>query len=161
MKRKFIKSLICLLLVMATLCGTITASAASMAYILKVNASSVRMREDAGESEVITKLRKGEKVVYWGERKHSYYLVGTASGEVGYVYKEYLSAYGTVKQSMLYYTDSRIDFYRKSGDSLRRNGSLSSDELLLVFRKNGDWAYVKTLSGRSGYVKLSSIEKVF
>lgn len=161
MKRNILKAIICMFLILATVATPISASASSMAYIMKVNAYDVRMREEAGDSEVVAKFDKGDKVVYWGEREGSYYKVGTASGETGYIYKDYLSAYGTVKKSMLYYTDERTDFYRKSGSSLRRNGSLSADVLLIAFQRNGDWAYVKTLGGKSGFVKLSEVESVF
>ena len=161
MKRNFLKIMVCLVLVAATLAAPMSASAASMAHILKINVSDARLRVAPGDTEVITKLRRSTKVLYWGVEDDNYCKVATLDGEIGYVYEDYLSHYGTVKQSMVYTNDSKITLYKKSGDSLKKSSSLSADQLILVYKTSGDWAQIKTLTGKSGYCKLSSLNKVF
>ena len=161
MKRNFLRIMICLVLVAATLAAPMSASAASMAHILKINVSDARLRVAPGDTEVITKLRRSTKVLYWGVEDDNYCKVATLDGEIGYVYEDYLSHYGTVKQSMVYTNDSKITLYKKSGDSLKKSSSLSADQLILVYKTSGDWAQIKTLTGKSGYCKLSSLNKVF
>jgi len=161
MKRNFLKFVVCMMLIAAMLAAPVSASAASMAHIMKINVSDARLREGPGDTEVIAKLRKNAKVLYWGEEDDNYCKVATLDGEVGYVFEDYLSHYGTVKRSMVYTNDSKITLYKKSGDNLKKSGSLSADQLILVYKKSGNWAQIKTLTGKSGYCKLSSLDKVF
>lgn len=162
MKRNFLKTLVCLVLVLMTVMAPITsASASSLAHIVKVNVSDARLREGPGDTEVIVKLKRGQKVLYWGEDKGSYCKVATINGKVGYIYEDYLSAYGTVKKSMLYVTEERTALYKKNGSSMSRNGSIGSGELVLVYSANGSWAKVRTTTGKSGYCKLSSLKDMF
>ena len=126
---------------------------------MKTNTDWVRMRDSSGAQ--VARLRKGTKVLYWGEEDDSYCKIATLDGEVGYVFEDYLSHYGTVKQSMVYTNDSKISLYKKSGDSLKKSGSISADQLILVYKTSGDWAQIKTITGKSGYCKLSSLNKVF
>ena len=49
--------------------------------------------------------------------------------------------------------------FSKSASAAR--STLKSGTYMLVYKTNGNWAYVKSMSGKSGYVKLSSIRKVF
>lgn len=161
MKRNFLKFVVCMMLIAAMLAAPVSASAASMAHIMKINVSDARLREGPGDTEVIAKLRKNAKVLYWGEEDDNYCKVATLDGEVGYVFEDYLSHYGTVKRSMVYTNDSKITLYKKSGDNLKKSGSLSADQLILVYKKSGNWAQIKTLTGKSGYCKLNSLDKVF
>lgn len=161
MKRNFLKFVVCMMLIAAMLAAPMSASAASMAHIMKINVSDARLRVAPGDTEVIAKLRRSTKVLYWGEEDDSYCKIATLDGEVGYVFEDYLSHYGTVKQSMVYTNDSKISLYKKSGDSLKKSGSISADQLILVYKTSGDWAQIKTITGKSGYCKLSSLNKVF
>lgn len=161
MKRNFLKFVVCMMLIAAMLAAPVSASAASMAHIMKINVSDARLREGPGDTEIIAKLKKSAKVLYWGVEDDNYCKISTMDGKVGYVYEDYLSHYGTVKKSMVYTNDSKITLYKKSGDNLKKSSSLSADQLILVYKKNGDWAQIKTITGKSGYCKLSSIEKVF
>ena len=72
-----------------------------------------------------------------------------------------MSNYGAVRANQVYVTKSSTTLYRKSGSSLRKSSTLNTGVYLLVYKTNGNWAYVKSMTGRSGYVKLSSIKKVF
>lgn len=161
MKRNFLKFVVCMALIAATLVAPVSASAASLAHIMKINVSDARLREAPGDSEIIAKLRKNTKVLYLGVEDDNYCKVATLDGEVGYVFEDYLSHYGSVKRSMVYTNDEKITLYKKSGDSLKKNGSLKADQLVLVYKKNGDWAQIKTLTGKSGYCKLSGLNEVF
>ena len=161
MKRNFLKFVVCMMLIAAMLAAPMSASAASMAHIMKINVSDARLRVAPGDTEVISKLRRSTKVLYWGEEDDNYCKIATLDGEVGYVFEDYLSHYGTVKQSMVYTNDSKISLYKKSGDSLKKSGSISADQLILVYKTSGDWAQIKTITGKSGYCKLSSLNKVF
>ena len=162
MKRKAMRILICMVLAVLTVLAPLSsASASSYVYIMKVNVSDARLREGPGDTDVVAKLRRGSKVLYWGSRSGSFYEVSTTDGETGYIYKDFLSAYGTVKKSMLYVTEERTTLYKNSNGSMRRSGSISADELVLVYAKNGSWAKIRTTSGKSGYCKLSALDDLF
>jgi len=162
MKRNILRTIVCLVLVAMTVLAPLTsASASSYAHIMKINVSDARLREGPGNTEVITKLKRSQKVLYWGVDSGSYCQIATIDGDVGYVYEEYLSHYGTVKKSMLYIADGRVSLYKQSGGSMHRNGSLSSGELVLVYKTSGSWASVRTLSGKVGYCKLGDLKDVF
>ena len=115
MKRNVFKSVICSLLIVVMLAGSMPAFAASVARIMKVNGDYVRLRESSDEgSSVITRLRKGTKVLYWGVKDGSMYKVMTTSGKVGYVYGEYLTTYGenvhlNGRQTLAYARIRKID----------------------------------------------------
>ena len=162
MKRNIWKAIVCMVLVVLLGAAPLaSASASSLAYIMKVNVSDARLREKPGNSDVVVKLKKGTKVLYWGVRSGSFYKVSTTSGDTGYIYADFLSNYGTVKKSMVGFTESDAPVYRRSGSSMRRCGTLAEDSLVLVYKTNNGWAYIKTVSGKSGYMKLSDLQKAF
>lgn len=162
MKRKILKALVCLVMIISCTMAPIAATAAKPAYILKVSADYARMRKGPyGTYDIITTLRKGTKVLYGGENSGAFCKVYTTNGKSGYVYKSYLSTYGAVKKSNIYRTKSSAGFYKRSGNSLKKSGTVSKNQFVLVYKKNGDWAFVKSLTGKSGYMKLSSLKKVF
>lgn len=163
MKRKIMRSVLCVLLVVAMLMAPMSALASSkVALILKVKNDWVRLREgtDSG-GEVITRLRKGTKLLYWGENKDEMFKVLTASGKVGYVYKGYVSTYGALKKSSIYVTEEAIKLYKRSGSKLKSNGKLSKGKYVVVYKTSGKWAYIKTMSGKSAYCLKDSLKKAF
>lgn len=161
MKRKLLKPIVCMLLTIMTVVMPLSASAASYVHIVKVNVSDARLRSEAGSSGVVKTLSRGTKLLYLGEKKGKFCKVVTAKGVSGYVYEDFLSDYGTVKKSMLYYTEKSTPIYKKSGSTLKRNGSLAKNTLVLVYKTNGSWAYIKSMNGKSGYCKLSYLEDLF
>ena len=161
MKRKLLKPIVCLTLAAMTFAMPLSASAASLAHIVKINVSDARLREGPGDTDVVAKLKRGTKVLYWGEKKNSFCKVVTTGGKTGYIYEDFLSEYGTVKKSMLYTTEKSTPLYKKSGSSMKKSGSIKADQLVLVYKTNGSWAYVKTVTGKSGYCKLSYLDDVF
>ena len=161
MKRRFLKPLVCILLVVSMLLAPLSALAASKAYILKVNTSGVRLRDSDGS--VITELGKGTKVLYWGKTKNGGAMckVVTRTGKTGYVYKSFLTSYGAVKKSAVYVTKASTPLYKRSGSSLKKSSTLSAGEYLIVYRTSGRWAYVMSMSGKRGYVYKSFVKKAF
>ena len=161
MKRNLWKSILCIALILVLTLAPLSALAASRtAKILKVNVDKARMRESA-TGEIITTLNKGTKVLYLNRTDGAYCKVCTTDGTTGYVYKSFLSNYGAVRADQVYVTKASTTLYRRSGNSLRKSSTLKSGTYMLVYKTNGNWAYVKSMSGKSGYVKLSSLRKVF
>lgn len=163
MKRKVLKSVLCSLLILAMMMAPMSALASSsLALILKVNGDWVRMRDGAEEGdEVIARLRKGTKVLYWGEREDEMYKVLTSTGKRGYIYKGYLSTYGAMKKSQVYITTGTTKLYKRSGSSLKGNGTLAKGKYVVVYKTSGNWAYIKTMTGKSAYCQKSSLKKAF
>lgn len=163
MKRKSLKAVLCSLLVIAMLVAPVSGLASSkLALILKVKGDYVRMREGAGAGDrVIGRLRKGTKVLYWGSHEDEMYKVCTSNGTIGYIYKGYLSTYGAMKKSQVYVTTGSTKLYKRSGGSLKRNGSLSKGKYVVVYKAAGGWALIKTMSGKSAYCQTRTLKKAF
>ena len=161
MKRNLWKSILCLALVLVLTLAPLSALAASRtAKILKVNVDKARMRESA-TGEIITTLNKGTKVLYLNRTDGAYCKVCTTDGTTGYVYKSFLSNYGAVRADQVYVTKASTTLYRRSGNSLRKSSTVKEGVYMLVYKTNGSWAQVKSMTGKSGYMKLSSLKKVF
>lgn len=163
MKRKFLKPLVCILLAVSMLLAPLSAMAASSkAYIMRVNVSGARLHSSTdADHTIVAKLSKGSKVLYWGSKNGAMYKVVTLSGKTGYVYKNYLSVYGAVKKSSVYVTRAKTKLYKRSGSSLKGNGTLSAGKYVVVYRTYGNWAYVKTMSGKGAYVNKNYLKKAF
>ena len=163
MKRRVLQSVLCSLLIVAMFMMPMSALASSkVALIMRVKGDWVRMRDGADEDdEVIARLRKGTKVLYWGDREDEMCKVLTSNGKQGYVYKDYLSVYGAMKKSQVYITNATTRLYKRSGSSLKRNGSLAKGKYVVVYKTSGNWAYIKTMSGKSAYCQKSTLERAF
>lgn len=161
MRQKLLKPIVCMLLAIMTVVMPLSASAASLVHIVKVNVTDARLRAETGDGSIVKTLSKGTKLLYMGEKKGRFCKVLTGKGLTGYVYQDFLSDYGTVKKSMLYYTEKSTPIYKKSGKSLKRNGSLAKNTLVLVYKTNDSWAYVKSMNGKSGYCRLSYLDDLF
>ena len=161
--KRVLKSVICSLLIVAMLAGSAPAFAASsIARIMKVNTDYVRMRESASVgSDVITRLRKGTKLLYWGVKDDAMYKVLTSSGKTGYVYGGYLTTYGAMNLKSLYVTTASTQMYKRSGSSLKKNGVLAKGKYVVVYKAAGGWAYVKTMTGKGAYVKTANLKRAF
>ena len=161
MKRNLWRSILCLSLIMVLVLAPMSGVAATKtAKILKINVDQARMRTGAS-GEIITTLARGTKVLYLNRTDGAFCKVCTTDGTTGYVYKGFLSSYGSVRADQVYVTTGSTTLYKLSGNSLRKSSTLKSGTYMLVYKTNGNWAYVKSMSGKSGYVKLSSIRKVF
>lgn len=159
---KLLKSLLCLILVSVIGILPMTAMAAQNAYILTVNTDRSRLRDGSdANSSVITTLRKGTKVLYWGVKSNAFMKVATSSGKVGYVYRNFLSVYGAIRKNQIYVTNTPATIYKKSGSKLKSFAKVSSGKYLMVVAQNSVWAYVRTMTGKSGYIKSSALSKAF
>jgi len=157
-KRVFLIAL-CMMLLTSMVLAPISASA-SVVRIMKVNVNGARLRTGPGESSILKpSLKKGERVFYWGKHANAFYYVRTSTGRVGYVYKRYLTSYGAVNSSQIYYAAGKVNVYKKTSTGARRVTKLSNRQHVIVYEARGGWAYIKTLSGKGGYVKMSSLRK--
>ena len=159
MKRNVMKSFICILMILAMLMAPMTASAASVARIMKTNSDWVRMRSSSGEQ--IARLRKGTKVLYWGSKIDEMYKVMTSNGKTGYIYKDYLSTYGAMNLKSVYITTATTQMYNRSGSSLKKSGKLASGKYVMVYKTSGNWAYIKTMSGKGAFVQKDTLKRAF
>lgn len=160
MKRKVLKSIVCVLLIVSMLAASMPAFAASsVVRIVKVNVSNARLRDTDGS--VITNLKKGTKLLYWGEKSDAMYKVVTSNGKTGYVYGQYLSTYGAMKLNKVYITTAATTLYKRSGSSLRTAGKLPAGKYVMVYQTAGGWAYIKTMTGKSAYVKTENLKRAF
>lgn len=162
MKRNIWKSIVCGLMLVVMLATSMPASAASVARILKVNADYVRMHNVTAEGSVVTRrLRKGTKVLYWGESKDSMCKVLTSDGNTGYVYKGYLTNYGAMSLKKVYVTTAATQTYKRSGNSLKKSTKLAKGKYVMVVKASGDWVQAKTMSGKTVYMKKTNLKKAF
>lgn len=157
MKRRMLAVLLCLMLLASIF--AIPASATSVVRIMKVNVNGARLRKGPGDYDIITSLKKGTKVLYTGKHVNAFYQVRTSGGRVGYVYKRYLTKYGAATSKQVYYTNKKVTMRRRNSSSSSGVKRLKKNTLVLVYEVRGSWAYVKTLSGKGGYVKVSALRK--
>ena len=157
--KRIMKSVVCFMMILAMLMAPLSASAVSVARIMKVNGDWVRLRSSSGEE--IGNLRKGQKVLYWGSRDDDMYKVMTSKGKTGYVYKEYLTTYGAMKLSSVYITTASTPMYNRSGSSLKRDGTLAKGKYVMVYKTSGNWAYIKTMTGKGAFVQRDTLERAF
>ncbi len=158
MKGKWIKALLCALLIATFALSPMSALASSTARIFIVNTEGARLRNGENRTNIVASLPKGTRVVYKGKSEGSMYYVRTSAGQSGYIYKEYLSSYGAASSKQVYKVTKRTAMYRKSGGS-GHIGSLSKGTTVIVYEVHSKWAYVKTLKGKSGYVRKSALKK--
>ena len=159
MKRNVMKSIICFMMILAMLMAPMTASAASVARIMKTNAEWVRLRDASGNQ--IARLRKGTKLLYLGAKNDQMCRVITSSGKTGYVYTKYLSTYGAMRMDSMYITTASTQMYNRSGSSLKKSGKLASGKYVMVYKTSGNWAYIKTMSGKGAFVQKGTLKKAF
>lgn len=159
MKRSGTRLLICTLLLIALTAGTLVASAAqSTVMILETTVDDGRLRDGPSSSyNVLRTLSKGEKVFFTGQTSAAFCLVRTAKGEVGYIYRGFLTNYGIVRMDQIYYALGTVNVYKRPSTDASRAGTLGAGEHVLVFLTSGDWAFIKTMNGGSGFARLSEL----
>ena len=158
MKRNVVKSFICFIIILAMLMAPMTASAA-IARIMKVNTDWARMRSSDGTQ--IASLRRGTKVLYWGSRNDEMCKVMLSNGKTGYIYKDYLSTYGAMNLDSIYITTATTQMYNRSSNTLKKSGSLAAGRYVMIYKTSGNWAYIKTMSGKGAFVMRDTLERAF
>ena len=159
MKKRILMLMLCVLLIASTVLAPISAMAASTSSILIVNVDGARLRGGTNLTRIITSLRKGTRVVYNGKHIGSMYYVRAENGKKGYVYKRYLSAYGAASSKKVYGVTRKTYLYKRASSSSRHVARLAKGTTLIVYKTKGNWAYVRTLTGKAGYVKTSYLRR--
>lgn len=163
MKRRVLSLLLCVMLVASMLIVPTTAFASSgkMVKLFKVTVDGARVRKGPGSSyEVVTSVKKSSKVFYLGKTVNSFCYVRTSNGDIGYMYRGFLKAYGAVPLDQVYYcTAKKATVYKRTSKGAKRIGWLYRNQHVIVYEVRGNWAYIKSLSGKSGYVKKSALKK--
>ena len=147
------------MLMVSTVLAPVSASASGVVKILKVNVDGARLRVRSGDKlvEQNYSLSKGERVFFAGKTYRSAYYVCTSSGKKGYVYKKFLSSYGAVNTKQVYRVTKSAGLYKKAGSG--KKATVSKGKYVMVYEVRGGWAYVKTVSGKGGYMKTSCLTK--
>ena len=161
MNRRLLKLATCLMLMFAVAILPAMAYAASdVVQIMKVNEDGARVRKGPSSSyDVITSCKEGERVFYLGKTKEAFMYVRTSKGKVGYMYKGFLDSYGAANKSQVYYAKKSVKVFKKASTSSGKVTKLSKNQHVIVYNTKGSWAYIKTLSGKGGYVKTSALKK--
>jgi len=162
-KRRIMCLALCLLLIVGMVAAPVSASAAMkdrVVKIMKVNVQGARVRKGpSSKYDVITSLPKGDCVFYLEKNKSAFSYVRSSTGKIGYVYEGFLSSYGACKLSQVYYATSTAKLCERPSDASRRVATISRKEHIIVYKTRGNWAYVRTLQGKGGYVRLSRLKK--
>ena len=159
MKKKIGLLFLCAMLCFSFAFAPVSAMAASNAKILIVKVDGARVRTGQDLQHIVTSLKKGTRVVYMGKHIGSMYLVRTASGERGYVYKRYLGAYGAAPSKKVYSVTTRTGMFKRASSNSTRLRRLSKGTTVIVYSTSGSWAYIRTLEGKAGYVKRSCLKR--
>ena len=157
MKRRLMVAMVCLVMLVSIVATPFSASA-SVAKILKIN-KNANLRNPDDYYDVLSYLKKGTKVLWTGKTKKAFYLVTTTSGKTGYVFRDNLSEYGAVNKNQIYVTRSSAKIYKKPSTSSRCVAKLGSHKYVLVYTTQNGWDYVKTTSGKGGFIKTSALKK--
>ena len=164
MKRNVFRMALCLMLVLMIGAAPVTALAAKskVVLILKCNVDGGRLREGPSSAyDVITSLKKGEKVFYNNQRDGAFCYVRTLYGQAGYIYHGFLESYGAARYDQIYYANaSGVRVYKRPTEGASRATTLGAGEHIIVYRTVGDWGFVKTLRGNTGFVKLSGLTRI-
>jgi len=156
MMRKYVKAVLCFIMIVAMLAAPLSASAASVARIMRVNGDWVRMHDADGA--FLGHLRKGTKVLYWGVKDDAMYKVMLSSGKTCYVYKEYLTTYGAMYLDKIFVTNGSPKMYNGSREQI---STLRKGRYVMVYKTAAGWAYVKTMGGQGGFVQTANLDKAF
>ena len=159
MKKRVMLMAVCLVMILTAVIAPVSASAASgLAKILKVN-TNANLRDPHDYQHVLSYMKSGTKVLWTGKTKKAFYLVTTTSGLTGYVFRDYLSSYGAVNLSQVYKTRTSAKIYKKPSTSAHKVTTVGKGRYVLVYGTSSGWAYVKTTSGKGGYMKFSALKK--
>lgn len=159
--KRLLGMLLCMLLIVTAVLPMpgFAASKDKTVYILTVDNDGARVRKEPTSSteNVEVSLKKGTKVFYLG-KSGAWYKIRSEYGAVGYTYKGFMSYYGAVKLKDIYVADGSVTVYSKPRTSAKRTDTLSDGQHVVVYATSGKWAYIHTLSGDKGYVKLASLK---
>lgn len=163
MKRRIMCLTLCLLMIVGMVAMPVSASAAvkdRVVKIMRVNVQGARLRKGPSSAyDVITSIGKGSCVFYLEKKSGAFKYVRTANGKTGYVYEGFLDTYGACKLSQVYHTTGTARLSDRPSDISNRVATLSKKEHVVVYKTRGSWAYVRTMQGKTGYMRLSKLKK--
>jgi uncharacterized protein YgiM (DUF1202 family) len=151
------------LMLAATLTFALPVSSAYAAKgkIYRATAGGVRIRlKPQSGSEVIGKLKKGEKVLHVST-KNNWWRIKTASGQTGYVFPSNLKYYKTYDVGQIYRANASkgMKVYSKANTKAKVRGTLSNKYTVVLLAKKNNWGLIRVIkNGRVGYVPLQSLK---
>lgn len=160
MKRRLSAILLVALLV-TILAAPVSAYARTKIKILTVTEDRARLRSGPSTAYKVKKsLSKGSKVFYLGSITTSFAHIRTSTGTEGYMYQGYLKSYGTCYLNQVYCSKkSKVAVYKKPSTRASKATRLSKNQHVILYQVKGSWAYIKTLGGTGGYVKVSNLKR--
>lgn len=163
--KRFLKVFLIVTLLLAMILPTDAFAASKKTktlYIIKVDRPDVRVRstpDGTTSANILGTVKKGTRLFYLGQKNSAWYRVATEYGARGYVYKGYVSYYGAVSLNTVYEAKTGTKLYKKANTRGGTNGSLKKGQYVVVYAVGNGWAYVKTISGKSGYLPVSALKK--
>jgi len=129
--------------------------------ILKVTADGARIRRGPSSAySVVTSIRKGQCVFYLEKNKEAFCYVRSETGEMGYMYKGFLKSYGAAKLDQVYMSKvGNLSVYKRPSTTSSRVFKLAKKQHVMVYKTQDGWAYIKTMDGDGGFVRLNKLKK--
>ena len=150
---------LCLMLIASMTFAPLGALADS-GRIYKAVEGGVRIREKAQSgSNVVGKLKKGEKVICLSV-KNGWYRIKTSSGLTGYVFPSNLKYYRTYEVGKIYRASSSkgVKVYKKAVTSSGLKGTLTRKYKVVLLAKTSNWGLIRVIAnGKVGYVPLKNL----
>ena len=160
MKRRVISFVVCIVLVLSMFVMPVSALASSGKYMkAKTN---VNLRKSPN-GDKITSVKKGDPVWFTGVEEKAFYQVVTKKGDVGYIFKMYLTDNSNKvtrkTPSDVYVVKSNTELRKKNSTSAGRVCRLNAGRYVEVLKTQGDWAYVRTAKNKKGFILKSYLKK--
>ena len=152
------KLLISLLLIAVLLTATLSASAATW-KVIQVTASGANVRREPGDSEIIGILKKGTKILSTEKTNRAYYKIVMKNGDTGYVFRDLVKEIASADSRQIYKTAKKVSVLKKPEKTAAVARKLPAGEYVQVLEQTKGWARVKTMSGKTGYVKAKALTK--
>lgn len=161
---KFRRLISALLVAIMLVASSATAFAAmKKGEVLSVKEDYARMRKSPQQgSDVLTKIRKGTKVSYLGE-KNGWIKIGLANGKSGYMYKTMLQRYSNAKVGKVYVSKlkngKRLTVRTKASTKSKAKVAVKNTTRMVLLEKKGTWGKVRVVkTGKVGYVNLKYLK---
>ena len=152
------KLMISLLLILALFAAALSASAATW-KVIQVTASGANVRKAPGDSEIIGILKKGTKILSTEKANRAYYKIVMKNGDTGYVFRDLVKEIASADSRQVYRTAKKVSMLKKPDKNAAVARRLPAGEYVQVLEQTKGWVRVKTLNGKTGYVKAKALTK--
>jgi len=160
--KRFVKSAtsaFMIIMLLVSFCGEAFAKEQTVGiYKVNVDGARVRMTPTSEEDNVETSLKKGTYVFVLG-KVNQWIKICSEFGIIGYTFRDFLTFYGNVPVSSVYSVKKSVALKKNPKPKSSTSMYLKKNQLVVVYATQGDWAYVRTIAGKAGYVSLSSLKK--